>query len=178
MDRLEAIERLAQLKESGILTAAEFEEQKRHLLNNTTVAAASSPSAQLPSYHASNHTHDIHFHARPHFEGRAQMRYDAAKKSVLLAYVFWFFFFSFGIHRFYMHKWKTALLLMIFSAGFWFALFGSVAVGQAMFGQEGTVLALPVMGLWILTWLIWFIADAVLIPRWVRTYNYDVANSV
>ena len=38
------------------------------------------------------------------------------KKSMLLAYLLWFFLGSFGVHRFYLGRWFTGIMLLILTA--------------------------------------------------------------
>ena len=46
-------------------------------------------------------------------DGAARMmRYDAGKKSVGIAYLLWFFLGGIGIHRFYLGKWASGLLIL------------------------------------------------------------------
>lgn len=40
------------------------------------------------------------------------MRYDAAKKSVGVAYLLWFFVGAFGVHRFYLGSWGIGFLIL------------------------------------------------------------------
>ena len=41
------------------------------------------------------------------------MRYDAAKKSVGIAYLLWFFLGTLGVHRFYLGQWATGLVMLV-----------------------------------------------------------------
>lgn len=40
------------------------------------------------------------------------IRYDAAKKSVGVAYLLWFFLGAFGVHRFYLGEWGMGILIL------------------------------------------------------------------
>ncbi|MBM3548488.1 MAG: TM2 domain-containing protein [Alphaproteobacteria bacterium] len=97
---------------------------------------------------------------RPTEDAVAMMRYDANKKSVIVAYLLWFFLGMFGMHRFYLGRWFSGLILLLFTlvAG---ALY-VVLVGMAL-------MAIP--GLW---WLI----DALLIPGMTRSYNNELVDEV
>lgn len=76
-------------------------------------------------------------------------------KSMLLAYVLWWFACSIGAHRFYL---------------------GAYGSGAAMLGlfilSFAVMFVMPPVGLAMLAgWLLWVIADAFLIPGLVRTAN-------
>lgn len=51
------------------------------------------------------------------------MRYDAAKKSVGVAYLLWFFLGAFGVHRFYLGSWGIGFLILA-CTGLAFITFG------------------------------------------------------
>lgn len=84
------------------------------------------------------------------------MRYDAAKRSALLAYLLWFFLGWFGMHRFYLGRAGSGLLMLILLGISWITHF--ILIGFVGFA---------VLGLW---WLI----DALLIPGMTRAYNERV----
>lgn len=84
---------------------------------------------------------------------RAGMLYDANKKSLLVAYLLWWFLGFVGAHRFYLGRTGSAVLMLLLSAVSWVLTF--VLVG---------FLGLALIGLW---WLI----DALLIPGMVRSDN-------
>lgn len=84
---------------------------------------------------------------------RAGMLYDATKKSLLVAYLLWWFLGFVGAHRFYLGRTGSAVLMLLLSAVSWVLTF--VLVG---------FLGLALIGLW---WLI----DALLIPGMVRRDN-------
>src|SRR5579875_3678933 len=86
-------------------------------------------------------------------DARLMMRYDANKKSALIAYLLWFFLGYLGLHRFYLKRTGSAIvMLLIFLV--------SVPLTMALIGWIG----LGIIGLW---WLI----DALLIPGIARDYN-------
>jgi TM2 domain-containing membrane protein YozV len=94
-------------------------------------------------------------------DARAMMMFEANKKSVVVAYLLWFFVGSLGGHRFYLSKIGSAvaqLLLTIFGVLLLFA-----------FGL-GVVLLIPV---WI-----WVLVDAFLIPGWIRVQNSMLASQL
>ena len=83
------------------------------------------------------------------------MRYDADKKSTLLAYVFWFFLGPFGAHRFYLRNIVsgTALLLVTLAC---------FVVTRQTYGAYVFVFIVPA---------VWLIVDVFLIPGKVRRFN-------
>jgi len=81
------------------------------------------------------------------------MRYDANKRSALLAYLLWFFLGWFGIHRFYLKRAGSGLIILVL------ALI-SVPLTVVLIGYVG----FAILGLW---WCI----DALLIPGMVQSYN-------
>jgi TM2 domain-containing membrane protein YozV len=92
----------------------------------------------------------------PSTDAVAMMTYDAMKKSVFVAYLFWFFLGYIGAHRFYLGHLGSGLLYV-------FIIVASVAFFQASDGASIIAAAL-LIGLW---WLV----DALLIPTVVRSYN-------
>lgn len=90
------------------------------------------------------------------------MMYDARKKSVLVAYIFWFFFGWAAGHRLYMRKFGTAILQLLLP---WiFVLAGLVIHPSAFF-----LLIIPA---------IWFLLDAFLIPGMIRKFNMTLVDSL
>ena len=86
-------------------------------------------------------------------DARARMMFEANKKSVVAAYLLWFFFGPFGGHRFYAGK------------------IGS-AVAQLLLFIFGIILSIVVVGFLLLIPLgIWVLIDAFLIPGWIRNQN-------
>jgi TM2 domain-containing membrane protein YozV len=90
----------------------------------------------------------------------AMMRYDAAKRSVLVAYLLWFFLGYVGVHRFYL---------------------GRVGSGIAMIGIFGLS--------WLLSWVfigyvglaligLWWVIDLFLIPGMTASYNQRVIEAI
>jgi TM2 domain-containing membrane protein YozV len=74
---------------------------------------------------------------------RALMLYEANSKSVLVAYILWFFVGLFGGHNFYLKRIGVAVTQLILTI----TVVGSVIT------------------------LVWIIVDAFLIPGWVRNQN-------
>ena len=81
------------------------------------------------------------------------MRYDANKKSALLAYVLWFFLGFFGLHRMYLGRVGSGIAMLVLHGLSWLTYW--ILIGWVGFG---------ILGLW---WLI----DALLIPGMTRDYN-------
>jgi TM2 domain-containing membrane protein YozV len=71
------------------------------------------------------------------------MLYEANSRSVLVAYLLWFFLGLFGAHNFYLKRTGIAVVQLILTI---------TVVGSAVT-------------------LIWIIVDAFLIPGWVRNQN-------
>jgi TM2 domain-containing membrane protein YozV len=83
-------------------------------------------------------------------DAQRPMMYDAGKKSALVAYLFWFLFGSFGVHRFYAGKTGSAIVLLILFLLSWPLML--VLVG---------IFTMAIVGLWVLI-------DALLIPGMIR----------
>ncbi len=82
-----------------------------------------------------------------------QMAYDANKKSVVVAYIIWFFLGGLGAHRMYAGRWTSAIIML------------GIALVSA-------VLWLVALG-WLTSWIIglWWLIDVLLIPGMIRDYN-------
>ena len=81
------------------------------------------------------------------------MRYDASKKSALLAYVLWFFLGWFGVHRLYLGRVTSGLLMLVLAGISWLLHF-------VLVGFLGYLIIIP-----------WWVVDAFLIPGITRDYN-------
>lgn len=92
-------------------------------------------------------------YGQPSNDAIAMMRYDANKKSIVVAYLLWFFLGMFGVHRFYLGRTGSGLLLLLLT----------LVSGVLYIVIVGMIL----MGIPALWWLI----DALLIPGLVRDYN-------
>lgn len=86
------------------------------------------------------------------------MQYDAAKKSTGVAYVLWFFLGGLGVHRFYLDRSASGIVMAIISVLSWLTVF----IGIGLIG-------LTVIGVW---WLV----DAFLIPGIIVRANQELAN--
>lgn len=93
---------------------------------------------------------------------RTAAQYDIEKKSLLVAYLLWFFLGYVGAHRFYLGRTLSGLIMLILSAV-------TLVLTLVSFGFLGFVWA--VVGLW---WLI----DALLIPGIVAGRNTRIADRV
>lgn len=86
-------------------------------------------------------------------DARAIMMFEANKKSMVVAYLLWFFLGGFGGHRFYAGKTGSGVAQLVLLIG-------------------GFVLAFVVVGYFLLIALgIWVLVDAFLIPGWIRNQN-------
>ncbi len=84
---------------------------------------------------------------------RAHLLYDAHKRSLLIAYLLWFFLGVAAVHRFYAGRTGSAVLML--------ALLG------------GSLALLP-FGIGLLTiwlWVAWLLLDAILLPGLISRYN-------
>lgn len=85
------------------------------------------------------------------------MQYDAAKKSTGLAYLLWFFLGWLGMHRFYLGRTASGVVMAIITVLSWV----TVHVGLGLVGWA-------IIGLW---WLV----DAFLIPGIAIRANQELA---
>ena len=88
------------------------------------------------------------------------MRYDADKKSALIAYLLWFFLGLFGVHRLYLGRVGSGIGMLVLHGISW-------VLAWVLIGYLGFV----VLGLW---WLV----DALLIPGMTRSYNNRLIESL
>lgn len=88
------------------------------------------------------------------------MLYDAQKKSVIVAYLFWFFLGGIGAHRFYLKRTRSAIAILLLSV---------IGAATVIIGVGSLLLGL--VGLWLLV-------DLVLIPGITRQYNMALANEL
>jgi TM2 domain-containing membrane protein YozV len=83
-------------------------------------------------------------------DARAMMMYEANKKSVVVAYLFWFFLGMLGAHRFYFGKNGSAIVQLILTI----TMIGAVVT------------------------FVWIIIDAFMIPEWLREQNTMLASQI
>jgi TM2 domain-containing membrane protein YozV len=93
--------------------------------------------------------------ARPTADVRAQLAYDAGKKSMLLAYVLWFFVGGLGVHRFYLGRIGSGVALLALFLICWLLGFITLGIGFV-------ALLIPAA---------WLLIDAFLIPGMVNGHN-------
>lgn len=93
---------------------------------------------------------------------RASAQYDIEKKSLLAAYVLWFFLGYVGAHRFYLGRTLSGLLMLALAAV-------TLVLSLVSFG----ILSF----LWLLVGL-WWLVDALLIPGIVAGRNSRIADRV
>lgn len=86
-------------------------------------------------------------------DAQRMMLYDAGKKSVGIAYLFWFFLCFVGAHRFYLGKTGSAVAMLVLTLASFVLMI--VGVGFLIFGAVG----------------IWALVDAFLIPGMVQEHN-------
>ena len=111
------------------------------------------------------------------------MHYDSSKKSVGIAYLFWFFLGLFGGHRFYLQKKGTgAAILTITLISIFLMVISLILMDESSFmdelsSQPDDPFAGSFFGGFItfLISIIWVLVDAFYIPQIVRIYNDDLA---
>jgi TM2 domain-containing membrane protein YozV len=92
----------------------------------------------------------------PQPSATTMMQYDNNKKSVGVAYLLWFFLGFLGVHRFYLGKVGTGVVILILTILGW--ALSLVGVGIVLLGVVG----------------IWWIVDAFLIPGIARSKNNEL----
>lgn len=93
-------------------------------------------------------------------DAQTVMRFEANKKSALIAYILWFFLGALGIHRFYLKRNASALIILgltILSA-----ILSFVVIGPVVF----------------LIVAIWLFVDIFLIPGMTRDYNNQLLDQL
>ena len=118
--------------------------------------------------------------------------YEASRKSLLVAYLLWFFLGLFGAHRFYARAGRTGWWLLTLHVGGWLlvglgyywgattdtqtieTVFGSSTNTSVSFDGSGGLLAGIGGVMRSLAWL-WWLVDIVLVPGLVRGWNNRLA---
>lgn len=93
--------------------------------------------------------------AAPSADAATMMRYDAYKKSALVAYLLWFVLGGLGAHRFYLRNTASAIVLLVITVT-------CIAA---------TIVSLGLLGILLIVPLVWVVVDAFLIPGKVRQLN-------
>jgi len=88
------------------------------------------------------------------------MQYDANKKSVGIAYLLWFFFGMFGVHRFYLGETGTGAAILILTI---------LSILTSIVGIGLILLLVP--GIWVFV-------DLFLIPGIGRKHNSELATKL
>lgn len=91
---------------------------------------------------------------------RARLAFEAAKKSVGLAYVLWFFVGSIGVHRFYLGRTGSGIAMLV------------------IFVLSVILMAVGVGFLGLIALAIWLLVDAFLIPGMARTHNLAALHQI
>jgi hypothetical protein len=85
------------------------------------------------------------FEAEPRYE-RGAIR---PERSLAMAYVLWFLFGQFSVHRFYLGRLQSAMIQFGLAAFSWMLILGGIGGGSGSLGLAG-VAVLVVWGLWVL----------------------------
>ena len=89
--------------------------------------------------------------------------YKNKSKSKLVAYILWFFFCFFGIHRFYLRRYFSGIIIL--------SLTILSVIMEMQQGEEVGKLIFFIS-------LFWSVFDLFYIPKMVRTLNVDIALDV
>ena len=93
-------------------------------------------------------------------QSRSVMEYEAQRKSVLVAYLLWFFLWFLAGHRFYAGKPLSAIVQLIVHAIGWATAI--ILVGYVF----------------LAVWAVWWVIDALLIPGMIRDRNMEIVRSI
>ncbi len=96
----------------------------------------------------------------PSDDAIARMRFESGRKSVLLAYVIWFFLGYGGVHRMYLGRWGSGLAMLAIFGLSWILM--PVLIGWPIF----------------VFILIWWLLDALLIPGIARSADDRLIQSL
>jgi len=92
---------------------------------------------------------------------RAELTYEANSKSMLIAYLLWFFLGTFGVHRMYLDRWFSGLVML-----------GLNTIGWATTWMLGLgFIPLAFVG-------IWWVLDALLTFMMTESYNSRLARQL
>lgn len=93
-------------------------------------------------------------------QSRAAMVYDAKKKSLLIAYLLWWFLGSLGVHRMYAGRMASGVAMLVV-----------FVVSLAL-----TIVAVGFVGLLVIG--AWWLVDAILLPGMIESYNLRLIDRV
>ncbi|WP_374763839.1 TM2 domain-containing protein [Yunchengibacter salinarum] len=93
-------------------------------------------------------------------DARAMMEFESRRKSVLVAYLLWFFLGGFGVHRFYLGATFSGFVMLAVAGVSFLTMI--ILIGH---------LGMLFIGLW---WLV----DALLIPGLTQRYNARLARTI
>lgn len=93
---------------------------------------------------------------RPSDDSVARMRYDASSKSLIVAYLIWFFLGYGGLHRMYLGRWMSGMVMLAVFVCSWVL----------------TLLIIGYVGLGFI--LVWWAIDALLMPAMVSRSNDEL----
>lgn len=99
-------------------------------------------------------------HDRPSDDSVARMRYHASAKSLIVAYLIWFFLGYGGVHRMYLGLWGSGLIMLAVFTLSWVL----------------TLLLIGYVGLGFI--LVWWAVDALLMPGMVTRANEDLIHRI
>lgn len=160
MDRLEAIEKLARLRDCGVLTDSEYANQKQIVMSSTSLTTPPAPvqggsnhlygspiRQPAPAEQALLPTQHIHINnANTQTVSAPMPYYNPYDRSILVAYLLWFFLGVLGAHRFYLGRVGTGVAQLLLCVLGWIPL----------------LLGWGVLGIWLLI-------DIFLIPQMARS---------
>ena len=91
---------------------------------------------------------------------RAELRYQANSKSMLLAYLLWFFLGSFGLHRMYLERWFSGIIML----------------GLTLIGSATAWIGLGLIPLFFVG--VWWVLDAILTFMMTESHNNRLARQL
>ncbi|MEM8800209.1 MAG: TM2 domain-containing protein [Pseudomonadota bacterium] len=94
------------------------------------------------------------------YKNNSELVYAARSKSMLAAYLLWFFLGTLGLHRMYLERWISGILMLLFTA-----------VGSALTFLLVGFLPLILVG-------IWWVLDGILTFMMVERFNERLARNL
>lgn len=115
-------------------------------------------------------------------DARANMMFEAHRKSVFVAYILWFFVGWLSIHRFYLRHWVSGFAQMALGIfGPFYMIGGTGLIFGILVGRtwlDSTFARMGIGSIALGLWFIWIVLDAILIPRLVRQCNETIVNQL